>query len=101
MDLLTWFICAESIISNYARGTELVSLTGHGLAERLGISYVAAVRLKKSLMVDLSRSGGGFIGRCICVEHVFLSQDMASDGREYFEWLSTAMPGNKFFRRND
>ena len=92
VDLLTWFLGAEEIIQRHAYGTEWSELTGHAVAEQLDISYVAAWRLKKALVKDLSQAGGGLIGKCLCTGHINKPMEISENTREHFFWLYNQLP---------
>lgn len=92
IDLFTWFTGAEIVISGFAKGTERISLTGHSLKDRLGVSYVAAFNLKKDLIENLLHSDVGLIERCICTVRNDMPQDIVPNSREHLSWLSSEMP---------
>jgi hypothetical protein len=90
-DLRLWFIFAEEIISAYATRSEDTVLVGHGIADRYGISYAAAHRLKTSLTKSLSEPGGGLIGACICVRSLPVTRDPGLSTEEWHRKLLDAM----------
>lgn len=69
LDLRMWFIAASDVITAYAYAREEGQLTGHRLADRYGISYVAAYRLNAALVTDL-RQPGNLLKTCICTEEL-------------------------------
>jgi hypothetical protein len=98
IDLFTWFTGAEIVISGFAKGTERISLTGHSLKDRLGVSYVAAFNIKKDLIENLLHSDVGLIERCICTVRNGVPQDIVPNSREHLSWLSSEMPGKTSFQ---
>lgn len=87
VDLLTWFAGAEEILRFYAFEGVGSKLTGHSFKDKLQISYVAAVRLKAALMKDLSQTGGGMFGKCICTGEVIVPVNIVPNSREHLLWL--------------
>ncbi|WP_363322772.1 transposase [uncultured Litoreibacter sp.] len=92
LDLRTCFLAGEDIIRCHAHGNEWSELTGHAFAERLGVSYVAARRIKKSLIEDLSQVGGGLMGKCICTNPIPKPEDINKNSREHYFWLYDQLP---------
>lgn len=92
LDLRTSFLAAEDVIRCHAYGNEWSELTGHAFADRLAISYVAARRLKKSLVDHLSQAGGGLMGKCLCTKSVRLPREISEYSREHFFWLCDQLP---------
>lgn len=91
LDLRMWFIAASDVIGAHVYGLEESHLTGHGLAERYGISYVAAHRLKTTLMKDL-RQPGNLLRACICTEELSVTRDPRQKPDEWYETLWYAKP---------
>ncbi|OCX65729.1 hypothetical protein BFP70_08645 [Thioclava sp. SK-1] len=60
-----WFSAAEIIIQDHVSGWHSAGPTGHDLKDKLGISYVAAHRLKRKIIAELLLPHGGIIGECI------------------------------------
>lgn len=92
LDLRLWFIAAEEIISAYAKRNEYFDLVGHDIAERYGISYAAAHRLKTALTKSLAEPGGGLIGACICLRRLPTERDPDLPPEEWFRTLLALMP---------
>lgn len=92
VDLRKCFLAGEDIIRRHAYGTEWSKLTGHALADRLGVSYVAARRLKKSLVKDLSQADGGLMGKCLCTGPIQMPAEVSENSREHFFWLHDQLP---------
>lgn len=86
LDLRLWFKAAEDIITAYAQGYAEAYLTGHGLADRYGISYAAAYRMKQILLKDLANPMGLF-RPSICVRDVVVPPDIADSNFHCFSWL--------------
>ncbi len=87
LELSFWFIGAEDVITAHAQGVAEALLTGHGLADRYGVSYAAAYRLKQLLMQDLA-APSGLIGARVCVRDVIIPPDIASSDLDRFFWLA-------------
>ncbi|MEP5296009.1 MAG: transposase [Hyphomicrobiales bacterium] len=92
LDLRTSFLAAEDVIHCHAYGNEWSQLTGHAFAERHCISYVAARRLKKPLLDDLSQSGGGLMGSCLSTRSIQRPGEIGENSREHFFWLYDQLP---------
>ncbi|MEP3893227.1 MAG: transposase [Litorimonas sp.] len=92
LDLRTSFFAAEFIICCHAYGNEWSHLTGHAFADQLGISYVAARRLKKSLVDDLSQPGGGLIGKCLSMRALQRPNEIRENSPEHFFWIYDQLP---------
>ncbi|WP_367268352.1 transposase [uncultured Sulfitobacter sp.] len=90
LELSFWFIAAEDIITAHAKGVADALLTGHGLADRYGISYAATYRLKQLLMRDLSVPTGLFRAS-VCVRGFTIPPDIASSDLDRFLWLVEQM----------
>ena len=86
LDLRLWFIAASDVITACAKGLEEDNLTGHGLAHRYEISYVAAHRLKTALVKDL-RQPGNLLRACICTEELPVNRDPRQTPDEWYETL--------------
>lgn len=86
LDLRMWFIAASDVMSAYANGWEEERLTGQGLADRYGISYVAAHRLKTALVKDL-RQPGNLLRACICTEPLPVIRGPLQPSEEWYNIL--------------
>lgn len=91
LDLRRWFIAASDVITAHAKGREEEKLTGHGLAQRYEISYVAAHRLKTALVKDL-RQPGNLLRACICTEELPVARDPLQTPDEWYNVLWSAGP---------
>jgi len=67
LDLATWFIAAELMITAYERDRAQDLLTSEKLKTKLKVTYKVAYDLRRKLNADLAHPSGGLIGRCICV----------------------------------
>lgn len=71
VDLARWFRAAEMIIREGDCGYSVYShryrIPSRELAERLGIEYVAAHRLRKILLADMGPGGAGLMNEVVCV----------------------------------
>ncbi|OOY26336.1 hypothetical protein BMI90_18370 [Thioclava sp. L04-15] len=91
VDLAGWFRAAEMIIregdagfSEYSRRYRVSSQT---LADRLGIEYVAAHRLRKILLADMGRGGAGLMSEVICIVTSETPAGIVPDSLAHFDWL--------------
>lgn len=91
VDLAIWFRAAEMIVregdagfSEYSRRYRVSSQT---LADRLGIEYVAAHRLRKILLADMGRGGAGLMSEVICIRPSEMPAGIRSDSEAHFDWL--------------
>jgi len=86
LSLRQWFTAAEDIITAHAFGEEEGKLAGHRLAKKYRISYAAAYRLKKILLLDLQDPNSLFLPS-VCVRDLVMPQDVESAPHERFRWL--------------
>jgi hypothetical protein len=86
LDLRMWFIAASDVITAYAFLREEETLTGQGLARKYKISYVAAYRLKTTLVKDL-RQTGNILRACICTETLPVTRDPLQSSEQWYNIL--------------
>lgn len=67
LDLMIWFIAAETMIAAHAKGRAQELLTSDRLSAKLGVTYKVAYRLRSRLRTGLVQQGGGILGHCICI----------------------------------
>jgi transposase-like protein len=91
VDLAVWFHAAEMIIregdagfSEYSRRCRVPSQT---LADRLGVDYVAAHRLRKILLADMGRGGAGVMSAVVCIRPSEIPAGIRLDSEAHFVWL--------------
>ncbi|TNF12472.1 MAG: IS1595 family transposase [Rhodobacteraceae bacterium] len=91
VDLAIWFRAAEMIIrevdvgfSEYSRRYRIPSQT---LADRLGVDYVAAHRMRKILLADMGRGGAGLMSEVICIVPTEIPAGIVPGSLAHFDWL--------------
>jgi len=85
--LRTYFSLAEGLIERRATGFSRIPSTGHGIKNHFNLAYQTAVNLKKNVLNDLTKDGGGLIGHSICVRPFTKPQDVELEGQSYELWL--------------
>lgn len=66
LELQTWFVATEYIVSCHARDRAANLLTVEKLKSKMLVTYKVAHRVRKVLSQDLLQQDGGLLWRCIC-----------------------------------
>lgn len=84
---LLWFLGAERLIRTHAIAGCGFHVSGRYLAQKLGLSYRGAVRMKEILLRDMAPSGPGLLRESVCVDHFSHPDEMEAGGADHALWL--------------
>lgn len=82
-----WFLAVESLIQYYVNSSLQYHISGHALAQELGVQYVAARRIRKVVVADIERGGRNFLGAAVCIRTPSLPPRVTAYSYEHLRWL--------------
>ncbi|WP_435164800.1 transposase [Falsirhodobacter sp. 1013] len=86
ISLRTWFVATEIMILRRTGFGQNRHVTTDSFAKNVGLQYVAAHRMKRIIIADLSRSDG-LLRQCVCCRRFSLPDGVQPLTVEHLMWL--------------
>lgn len=87
LPLGNWFQAAESLIHYHVDISLRYHMPGHALAQKLGIQYVAARRIRKVVLADIEEGGHNFLRSAVCVQALKIPTGVTAYSNDHLRWL--------------
>ena len=100
LDLGIWFRATELLIkegyNSYYSYADDFRMTSKELAARLGIQYVAAHRLRNTILADIGIGGKGFLLDIIGLQPIEAPREITPNTLAHFSWVFEKANGWRF-----